>query len=243
MKFSFALLSSLVFMAALRAGADDVLPPRFKFDRYSAMVNHSPFAVATAAALPETTPNFAGDLYVANAARSSEGDTATIRSSSDQNFKKYLTTKEAVDGYSIARIEWSEKVGETKVTISKDGKFATLTFNQALLSQTASGRPPAAGLLQAGTGQASHDQWRKETRRHINEEADAMNADLERLAAKQMQLLPPPIPEPPSDLEQLEGEELRNVPSPAQKLPSALEQFRERELQQQALKRKNEQAQ
>src|SRR5206468_2946424 len=47
--------------------------------------------------------------------------------------------------YSIASIEWSEKVGETKVTISKDGKFATLTFNQALLSQAAPPGPAAAG--------------------------------------------------------------------------------------------------
>ena len=59
---------------------------------------------------------------------------ATIMSSSDQKFKKYLTTKEPVDGYSIASIEWSQKAGETKVTISKDGKFATLIFNQTLLS-------------------------------------------------------------------------------------------------------------
>jgi len=30
-------------------------------------------------------------------------------------------------------------VGQTKVTISKDGNFATLTFNQALLSQVSPG--------------------------------------------------------------------------------------------------------
>src|SRR5207244_1775106 len=33
-----------------------------------------------------------------------------------------------------------DQVGQTKVTITKDGKYATLTFNQALLSQT--GQPP-----------------------------------------------------------------------------------------------------
>jgi len=52
-----------------------------------------------------------------------------------------------VDGYSIASIEWSEKVGETKVTINKDGKFATLTFNQALLSQAAPPGPPTADQI------------------------------------------------------------------------------------------------
>ncbi len=124
--------------------ADDNIPPRFNFDRYSAMVGHSPFAIATAVALPAATPDFAKDLYVANAARSPEGDMVTIASSSDQNFKKYLTTREPVDGYSIASIEWSDRVGATKVTISSDGKFATLTFNQALLSQRAAPNVPPA---------------------------------------------------------------------------------------------------
>jgi hypothetical protein len=142
---SVALLLGFTILSALSGRADEVLPPRFNFDRYTRMTDHSPFAVATAVALPETTPDFAKDLYVANAAHSSEGDMATIMSSSDQNFKKYLNTKEPVDGYSIASIEWSEKVGETKVTISKDGKFATLTFNQALLSQAVPPGPAATG--------------------------------------------------------------------------------------------------
>jgi len=70
-------------------------------------------------------------------------------SSSDRNLKKYLTTSEPVDGYSIASIEWSEEVGKTKVTIGKDGQFATLTFNQSLLSKAASvGRQVADQMLQ-----------------------------------------------------------------------------------------------
>ena len=146
-RFSFVLVWAFVAVGARSGIADDVLPPRFNFDRYTRMTDHSPFAVATAVALPETTPDFAKDLYVANAARSPEGDMVTIMSSSDQNFKKYLNTKEPVDGYSIASIEWSEKVGETKVTINKDGKFATLTFNQALLSQAAPPGPPAADQM------------------------------------------------------------------------------------------------
>ena len=90
---------------------------------------------------------------MANAARSADGDLVTIGSTADKEFKKYLTTKEPVDGYSIANIQWSDKVGETKVTISKDGQFATLTFNQALLSQPlpnrpAPGAPPPMGIPQ-----------------------------------------------------------------------------------------------
>jgi hypothetical protein len=155
------LVWSFAVLGAFSGIADDVLPPRFNFDRYTRMLDNSPFAVATAVALPAVTSDFAKDLYVANAAHSSEGDIATIMSSSDQNFKKYLNTKEPVEGYSIASIEWSEKVGETKVTISKDGKFATLTFNQALLSQAGPAgdqMPQAVPLIpppQAATGQAS----------------------------------------------------------------------------------------
>jgi hypothetical protein len=120
----------------LRMVVADDLPKPFSFARYQVMMDRSPFAVATAVA-PEATPNFAKDLYVANAAHSKEGDLVTIASSTDKNFKKYLTTNAPEDGYSISSIEWSDKVGATKVTIAKDGQFATLGFNEALLHQSA----------------------------------------------------------------------------------------------------------
>jgi hypothetical protein len=148
MKYSLTFASILVLLGVTYGEAENVLPPQYNFDRYSKMVDQSPFAVASAVAAPAATPDFAKDLYIANAARSQDGDMVTIASSSDHNFKKYLTTKEPVDGYSIANIEWSDKVGGTKVTISKDGNFATLTFNQALLSQSSPGGGVAArGLV------------------------------------------------------------------------------------------------
>src|SRR2546427_12202475 len=146
MKYSLMLMSIFALLGAIRSQADDVIPPRFNFDRYSRMVDHSPFAIATAVALPSATPDFAKDLYVANAAHSPEGDLVPIASSSDQNFKKYLNTREPVDGYSIANIEWSDRVGATKVTISKEGNFATIPFNQALLSQPPPNAPPVPSL-------------------------------------------------------------------------------------------------
>ena len=143
MKRSLMLISILALVGAIAGQTEDAIPPRFNFDRYSAMLDRSPFAVATAVALPSATPNFAKDLYVANAARSPEADMVTIASSSDQSFKKYLSTREPVDGYSIASIEWSDRVGATKVTISKDGNFAAISFNEALLSQPLANAPPA----------------------------------------------------------------------------------------------------
>ena len=125
----------LLLSAVAPSFAADDVPKASDFARYEGMMKRSPFAVATATATPPpAAPNFAKDLYVANAAHSPEGDLVTIGSSTDKNFKKYLSTREPVDGYSISNIEWSDRVGATKVTISKDGQFATLTFNQALLS-------------------------------------------------------------------------------------------------------------
>jgi hypothetical protein len=99
-------------------------------------------------ALPAATPDFAKDLYVANAAHSPDADMVTIASTSDRNFKKYLTSKQPVDGYRIESVEWSDRVGASKATISKDGKFATLTFNEALLSQRmAPNAPPAVNQM------------------------------------------------------------------------------------------------
>ena len=149
MKYSLTLATIIAIAGASYSQAEDVLPPQYNFDRYSKMVDQSPFAIASAVAAPAATPDFAKDLYIANAARSQDGDLVTLASTADHNFKKYLTTKEPVDGYSIASIEWSDKVGQTKVTISKDGNFAALTFNQALLSQTSPGGAGAARTLPA----------------------------------------------------------------------------------------------
>jgi len=144
MKYSVPLTLILAVLGVIGSQAEGVLPPQFNFERYSKMVDQSPFAIATAVAAPAATPDFAKDLYIANAARSPDGDMVTLASTSDHNFKKYLTTKEPVDGYSLANIECSDKVGETKVTIGKDGNFATITFNQALLSQTGPNAGPAS---------------------------------------------------------------------------------------------------
>jgi len=139
-----AVLSGISALAIVTGAAQaaEELPKRLEFTRYDTMLQHSPFAVASAVVAPAETPNFAKDLYVANAGHLPEGDFVTIASTSDKNFKKYLTTRSPVDGYGIASIEWSEKVGATKVTISKDGQFATIGFNEALLASQAPGAQP-----------------------------------------------------------------------------------------------------
>src|SRR5436189_3619346 len=107
MKYSLTLASILVLLGATYSEAADVLPRQYNFDRYAKMVDQSPFAVATAVAAPAATPDFAKDLYIANAVRSQDGDLVTIASTGAHNFKTYLTTPEPMDGYSISSIEMS----------------------------------------------------------------------------------------------------------------------------------------
>jgi len=204
MRYSSALISIFTLFGAIPGIADGVLPARFNIDRYTAMVAHSPFAIATAVALPAAAPDFAKDLYVANAARSSEGDMVTIASSSDQNFKKYLSTREPVDGYSIASIEWSDRVGATKVTISKDRKFATLTFNQALLVQQAPpNAPPAPGQMPPSVPLVPSPDLRQAPQASVR---DVIQRKLKAVAVPIPNLEPPEVINPQ---EQQERQELR----------------------------------
>jgi hypothetical protein len=141
-------LFAQILVLAVAAGncfAIDDVPKRPPFDRYAAMMNKSPFAVATAVMNVEKA-NFAKDLYLANAAKLPDGDMITVQSAVDRGMKEYLTTKAPNDhGFAIVSIDWSERPAETKATISKDGQVATISFNQTLMAQTPqSNQPPMA---------------------------------------------------------------------------------------------------
>ncbi len=137
-----SLLAATCALGLTSSRAEDALPKQGAFSRYEPMLKHSPFAVATAGAPVSATPDFAKDLYVANAGHSATGDFVTIASTTNREFKEYLMTTGTVDGYSIPNIQWSDKVGQTKVTISKDGQYATLSFNEAVLSQAIQNQAP-----------------------------------------------------------------------------------------------------
>ena len=114
-KRSQILLSILAMVGAMAAQADDIVPKKLNFDRYTAMLNRSPFAVATAVAPASTTPSWSKDLYVANAAHTADADYVTIISGADKSVKEYLSTKGPnEDGYAIANIQWSDKPGRRK---------------------------------------------------------------------------------------------------------------------------------
>lgn len=149
---SFVLAMLPLLLMTLRA-ADD-LPQRPNFDRYSRMLDHSPFAVATAVAAPAATPAIFKDLYIANAAHTDQADFVTVISASDKNMREYLSTEKPNEhGFAISNIQWSDKPGETKVTVTKEGQFSTLGFNQSLISSPNTGVvvPPAPMVPPATT--------------------------------------------------------------------------------------------
>jgi hypothetical protein len=142
MKIRSLSILSLSIMLFVTSRADDELPKQANFDRYQKMLDHSPFAVATAVMAPVTTPDVFKSLYIANAAKTPEADLVTVMSMDDKNLKEYLSTAGPnKDGYGIANIEWSDVPGATKVTISKDGKFGTLNFNQSEITAQPRGQP------------------------------------------------------------------------------------------------------
>src|SRR5947199_4587342 len=69
---SMTILAATLPLAGLRA--DDAVPKRADFTKYQVMLERSPFAVATASALPAPALSAFKDLYVANAARSPDDD-------------------------------------------------------------------------------------------------------------------------------------------------------------------------
>jgi len=86
------ILFIIISVMPVIALADDPLPKRPDFNRYQAMLARSPFAIATVA-VPSAAPDFAKDLYVANAAGSAEGGFVTIAAATYRNLKEYLSTK------------------------------------------------------------------------------------------------------------------------------------------------------
>ena len=176
------------------AGAADVVPKRTEFSRYQAMLDNSPFAVATAVALPAATPSFAKDLYIANAARSPEGDLVTLNSATDRNFKEYLSTRGPNErGYGIANIEWSDRIGATKVTISKDGQFATVSFNQALLAVNPGSGAPAPGFVQPPPQQQQQQQPQPQPANVYPQMQNSVQTPVTRPAVPNMPTPPPRV--------------------------------------------------
>jgi hypothetical protein len=135
--------------------AHTVLPEPLPASRYEKMIESSPFALATATAAPaEKGPGPFANLFVSAIAQLKDADgkvqdVVTIKSRGDQSTFTLVGNDANKDGMQLASIEWSDKVGATKVTLKKGTEFGTVEFDQANL-QGPSQPAPVPRALQPG---------------------------------------------------------------------------------------------
>jgi len=122
--------------------AEDAVPAPFAKSRYESLRTKSPFAVATAVAPPAPQASFAANWFVTSVARIGDANFATIKSR-DLVTQFSLFGDEAVDGVTLASVNWSDAIGKSTVVLRKGTETARLEFNEAQL------RAPAPAIAAA----------------------------------------------------------------------------------------------
>ena len=138
------LLGSPVF------AAQSVAPVPLPAERYEKLLENSPFSVKTVAPevpVGENGPGPFDNLYVMAVAKlgdagGKEVNWVTIKSRADQSVFSLVGDKVSKEGIAIASVEWSERLGKSKVTLKKDGVFKEMEFD---LANFQAGAPPANG--------------------------------------------------------------------------------------------------
>jgi hypothetical protein len=128
----------------------DVLPASLPSSRYDKLIEASPFALATKTEAPvEKGPGPFVHLFVATIAQFKDADgktrdMVTFKSRADQSTFTLEGNEPNKEGYQIAGIEWSDRVGETKVTLKKGTEFGTVEFDKANVTGPAQPANPQA---------------------------------------------------------------------------------------------------
>lgn len=134
--------------------AAPVAPAAFPSSRYEKMMKKSPFAPATPAATPAVTSATFANYYITGVAKITENgvekDFVTIQSRGDAQARFSLVTGEpSTDGFTLVKVELSDEVGKSKVTVKKDNETGVLEFDQANVQRNAA----VAGVPQPGVAQ------------------------------------------------------------------------------------------
>jgi len=130
---------------SLFAVAETPVPAGLPLSRYQAMIDKSPFALATAApveAPPAPTASFAQDFYITGIAKVGNNDFVSIGSKATptQHFS-LLAGQTGPDGISLASVAWSPEPGKSKATLKKGTEFGTIGFDEAALATSQSAQP------------------------------------------------------------------------------------------------------
>jgi hypothetical protein len=139
--------AAVCVVAGLASAADDtdVIPSAFPISRYEKTLSRSPFALPTSSAPSlaptQKQPGWSDDLYVAGVMTIGEKNIVTISQRGDAQRYLLSSGEESPQGISLINIQWSEQLGQTRVTVKKGTEFAVLLFDQAALASTRSAAP------------------------------------------------------------------------------------------------------
>jgi hypothetical protein len=107
-----------------------------------------PFALTSPIAAPAPARAFfAANWYVSGIARLGDADFVTIKARDlATEFSLYGQEPNPQNHVSLVRIDWSDEVGKSIVTIRKDTETAKLEFNEAEVRGLAQGSPPPSAV-------------------------------------------------------------------------------------------------
>ncbi len=136
------------------AGAD--LPKPFPVSRYSALLEKSPFAVATAA--PEAAPpaeNFSTNFVITGLAKKRGADGKEVHTvfvrSRDLSTRLVLTgDKPSDEGISVVSVEEAAIAAKSVVVLKKGAETGRVEFDQAALAASGGGGQPPSAAPQPG---------------------------------------------------------------------------------------------
>ena len=134
--------------AASSSGQNSELPAAEPIERYQAMIDRTPFALATQSApvapLADTA-GFAKDLVLTGIVRLSQGEYISL-ASRDFSQRFGFATGESYNGISVVSVAWAEGIGKTKVTLKRGTEYGVVGFDEAVMrSPAADGQPPQPG--------------------------------------------------------------------------------------------------
>ena len=126
-------LPFFAMIPAYALAAENVLPTAFPADRYTAITQKSPFALATPLAPPPLPPqaSFAANWFLTAVARNEQGqDFVTVKAQDGSAHFSLTSGEPSESGVSLASVDWSDEFRKSTATVRKGTETAKLIFSQ-----------------------------------------------------------------------------------------------------------------
>ncbi|HWL52188.1 MAG TPA: hypothetical protein VNQ90_07125 [Chthoniobacteraceae bacterium] len=116
-------------------------PEAKPLEHYEALLQQSPFAVASAAPPPAPaateTASFARGYYVVGMAQLGETPFVTISTRDRQKRFSLSVGETSAEGITLEGVEWAPEIGKSRVTLKKGGELGVVSFDEAAMKVAA----------------------------------------------------------------------------------------------------------